>query len=224
MVLDVETANDLNDAMVYDIGFAVVDTWQNRIVKEYSYVIEDVFYRMADVMTTAYYAAKIPQYIEDVQNGKRKVVSFKWAKYIIARIMDTYKIKEVYAYNASFDRNALNQTLRYLTKSEERHFFSDKIRVKCIWNMACQTICQTLEYKEFCEENGYFANRERNYKTSAEMVYRFLHSNTIFEEVHMGIEDVRIETEILLKISANFTGYSCRINKGCWQKVKRVGI
>lgn len=222
MVLDVETANTLDDAMVYDLGFAVVDTWKNEIVKEYSYVIKDVFYKMADVMTTAYYAEKIPSYLEGIDKKERKVVSFKWVRYMVGRIMKCYEIREVYAYNAYFDKTALNKTLRYLTKSEDRWFFPYGTEIKCIWNMACQTICQTSEYKEFCEENGYFANHERNYKTSAEMVYRFLRRNTEFEEVHMGLEDVRIETEIMLTIASEFTNYTNEINRLCWRTVKRI--
>ena len=42
LVLDVETANNLEDALVYDIGFAVVDN-KGRIYKTASYVIREIF-------------------------------------------------------------------------------------------------------------------------------------------------------------------------------------
>ena len=49
LVLDVETANSLEDALVYDIGYAVIDN-KGDIYKTASYVIRDIFIKEKDLM------------------------------------------------------------------------------------------------------------------------------------------------------------------------------
>ena len=51
-----------------------------------------------------------------------------------------YQITEVYAYNAHFDINALNNTLAFVTDNKCRFFFERKITPCCIWHIACQTV------------------------------------------------------------------------------------
>ena len=74
--LDTETCNgiliddklDLTQSLVYDIGWAITDK-RGRIYKTRSFVVKEIFYGMADVMASAYYANKIPQYKEDIKNA-----------------------------------------------------------------------------------------------------------------------------------------------------------
>ena len=60
----------------------------------------------------------------------------------IREVMKKSNINTVCAYNANFDRNALNTTLRYVTKSKMRWFFPFGTKFNCIWSMACDTIYQ----------------------------------------------------------------------------------
>ena len=52
MVLDTETANGLDDPLVYDIGFAIIDK-KGQVYLEKSFVIYDTFVLMKDLMQTA---------------------------------------------------------------------------------------------------------------------------------------------------------------------------
>ena len=47
LVLDVETANQVLDALVYDIGLAIVDSYGN-VYAQYSLVVADIFEDEAD--------------------------------------------------------------------------------------------------------------------------------------------------------------------------------
>ena len=67
--LDTETANGLEDALPYDIGYAVIDT-NGKIYLTRSFINADIFYYRA-LMNTAYYANKIPMYEKDIVEGKR---------------------------------------------------------------------------------------------------------------------------------------------------------
>ena len=75
LVIDTETANGLEDPLVYDCGFAVVDKW-GTVYEAHSFVNRDVFVYEHELMKTAYYAKKIPQYVEDLRNGKRTMANF----------------------------------------------------------------------------------------------------------------------------------------------------
>ena len=227
LVVDVETANSLDDPLVYDIGGCVCDK-QGRIYDSFSFTIRDIFVYERDLMQTAYYANKIPSYVEEHYTGARKMVSFYEARKHILNLMDEYKIKDVCAYNAHFDRNALNTTQRWLTKSKYRYFFPYDTNFICIWNMACQTLCQRKTYKEFCEKNNFTSNRKgepnaRNYSTSAETVYRYLILNAAYEEEHKGLDDVKIEAYIMRRCFEAHKAFpdGKGIKRNCWMKVKR---
>lgn len=221
-LLDVETANDTQDALTYDVSCRFLNT-QGKIFDERAFVIRDIFIGEPYLMKTAYYAEKCPEYKADMFAGKREMMNFMDMRREILNLMNKYDCHTVAAYNCAFDRNALNTTLRYITKSKYRWFFPYDTKFVCIWNMACNTICQTSEYKSFAELYRYYSNHGKNYRATAETVYAFLSQNPNFNEEHKGMEDVRIEHEIMkecLKMKDELMG----ISRGCWQKVKRGAL
>lgn len=228
LILDTETANNMDNPLVYDIGGVVADK-QGRIYEGFSFVIRDIFVYEREMMKSAYYTAKIPEYVRDIRAGKRKMVSFYEARHYILNLMNKYNITDVAAYNAHFDRNALDTTQRWLTKSKHRYFFPYGTSFTCIWNMACQTICQRVTYKRFCEDNNFTSNRKnsptaKNYSTSAETVYRYLIMAPEYLEEHKGYDDVLIETAIFRACNRAHKAmpYGKGIRRNCWMDVKRV--
>lgn len=222
LVLDVETANTIDDAFVYDIGWRIIDIF-GKTYAEGSFVIRDIFVYEHELMKQAFYAEKIPEYIEDIRNGKRKMINFLDARKKILSIMRQFNCHTVAAYNASFDRNALNTTLRFLTKSKIRYFFPYDTTFICIWNMACNSICQSGEYRTFAETNRYYSNNGKNYRATAEIVYGYLTNNVSFQEEHKGLDDVEIECEIFTKCFKELKGVMS-IKRNCWQNVRRGAL
>lgn len=194
LVIDVETAGTLDEPLVYDVGGAVIDK-NGQVYETFSFVIEEIFYGHADIMQSAYYAEKIPQYKEDLFYGLRSVATFDQVYEYVRDIINKYNIKVFLAYNARFDRNALNYTLQYLTDGENKYFLPYDVDVQCIWTMAKDTICKQKSYKRFCLNNGFLTARGQ-IKTSAEVVYRYMTFDEKFVESHTGLEDVRIESQI----------------------------
>ena len=223
LILDVETANDTIDAIVYDIGFMLVDLYTNAICEQGSFVIRDTFVYERELVKVAYYGDKIPEYVADIQQGKRQMIDFLTARRHILNLMEKYGCHTVAAYNCNFDRNALNTTLRFLTKSKYRYFFPYSTNFVCIWNMACNSICQSGEYRTFAETNRHFSNHGKNYRATAETVYAFLTDNANFTEEHKGLDDVKIECEIFVKCFKEMGGVM-GIKRNCWQRVKRGAI
>ena len=215
LVVDVETANSTNDALVYDLGVAVTDR-QGNIYETASFIIADIFMDEAELMTSAYYAEKIPQYYAGIRAHDFKVTSFYNARKAVLELMEKYGIDTVAAYNANFDRSALNTTQRWLSKSKFRYFFPYETKVYCIWHMACQVICTQKRYAKFCQEND-FVSPSGNMKTSAEAVYAYMTKDSNFDESHTGLADVLIECQIMAKCFAQHKKMDKSINRLCWR-------
>lgn len=203
--LDTETCNgiliddklNLSQSLVYDLGWQVCDK-QGRIYKTESFVIYETFVGMKDVMVSAYYAKKIPQYWNDIKNRQRKLVSFWTVWKAFKKDMETYNVKNVFAHNARFDLNALNNTIRYLSKSKYRFFFPYDTEIWDTLKMARQTIGKQKAYIRFCEKNNYMTKHKKpQVRLTAEILYRYISGNNEFTESHTGLEDVKIETMIL---------------------------
>ena len=154
---------------------------------------------MKDVMSSAYYAEKIPTYWEQVKSGERKLVRFQTMYNIFWEDVKKYGVKNVFAHNARFDYNALNNTIRYITKSKKRYFFPYKIEIWDTLKMARQTIGKQKSYRKYCELNGFVTNHKTPQpRLTAEIIYRYITGDVTFEESHTGLEDVLIETKILV--------------------------
>lgn len=215
MVLDVETVNDTTDALVYDVGFAICDR-TGKIYDMDSMLIADIYLYERELMDTAYYADKLPLYREKLFRKEIRLVSYFEAQKTIKRKLEEWNVESVCAYNASFDRNALNTTLRWETKSRYRWFLPYGTKVDCIWHMACQVICTQKKYQKFCFDNGYTSG-SGNVKTDAETVYRYMTRDTEFEEEHTGFRDVEIEVEILAYCLRQKKKMNRGINRFCWK-------
>ena len=204
--LDTETCNaivmgddkpDLTQSLVYDLGWAVVDK-KGRVYQTRSYVIAEIFLDMKEAMKSAYYAEKIPKYWEDIKSGKRILATFWTVKKTLMEDIKTYGVKNIFAHNAGFDVRALNNTIRYITKSKFRWFFPRKIEIWDTLKMARQTIGKQKMYKEFCLRNNYITKHKKpQVRLTAEILYRYITGDNNFVESHTGLEDVLIETKIM---------------------------
>ena len=207
IVLDTETANtsganggvDATSALVYDLGFAVIDS-KGRVYETFSFVNSDVFFKMQDVMTSAYYADKIPLYIEGISNGDYEVKTWFEIRSKLAEMCDLYSPNAIIAHNAYFDYKSATATQRYLTKSKYRFFFPFDIPMWDSLKMARATIGKSEDYKNFCEENGFLTKHKNpRPRLTAEILYRYLTNDMDYKEEHTGLADVMIEKEIFLK-------------------------
>lgn len=219
LIVDTETANSVEEPLPYDIGYAICDR-TGHIYMERSFVVAEIFLDMQDVMKSAYYAEKIPKYWEDIKNGKRIVKSIYNIRKQIIEDMKTYNVKYVGAYNMGFDKRALNNLVRYTTKSFVRWFFPYGTKYICIWHLACQTLLNTRTYIDFAKRNGLVSEKD-NILTSAESAFRFLTNNITFDESHTGLEDVKIEIEIMKKCFDTHKKMNKNINTGCWRIVQK---
>lgn len=203
IVLDTETCPldknfegvDPNNMWVYDVGYAIIDK-RGKVYRERSFINADIFLNEKLLMNSSYYANKIPQYWEDIKSGKRVLTSFYNIRKTLLEDIAEFEVEEVYAYNMRFDYLSLNNTERWLTKSQYRYFLTKDLVICDIMKMARDVIAPMPTYKRFCEEHGYMTKNNR-VQLKAETVYKFITKDLDFIESHTGLEDVMIEKEIL---------------------------
>jgi hypothetical protein len=210
LFMDSETAEtnvvngqlDVSNGQVYDLGLMVIDE-NGKVYDQISMVNEDVFFGMPESMQNAYYADKIPQYLEDMRMGKRKIVN-SWQMYkIFKEMLQKYDISAVVAHNAFFDVNVLNSTMRYQTKSCKRWFVPWGYTIIDTLKLARNTFGKDPDYIEWCKANDYMTKHEvPRPRLTAEILYRYITGNNDYVESHTGLEDVTIEKEIFLKCMA----------------------
>lgn len=195
-VLDTETCPIVeskkvnpNNMLVYDIGYQIIDK-KGNIYIERSFVVDEIFLGEIKKMKSSYYCNKIPQYIKDISTGTRILKPFKDIISIFKKDLETYNCKIVSAHNAIFDYVSLKTTIKYL-RYEKTYFFPYDITIWDTMKMARATICKN---KTYC---FYTANGRKS--ATAENLYKYISHDYNFQENHTGLEDVKIETVILLK-------------------------
>ena len=210
LIIDTETTNSIDDPIVYDVGFAVIDK-EGKVYESHSYAIADIIL-VDDMMDSAYYKEKIPSYWEEIKEGKRKLRRFKTVKAIVADIIKQYDIEIVIAHNAKFDYRSLNLTQRYITSSKFRYFFPYGIKVWDTLKMSREILKGSDSYRKFCIDNGYITKRNQN-RFTAEILYRYITNNLDFVEAHKGLDDAMIEKEIFAYCMKEYP----QINGALWE-------
>jgi len=205
MVLDTETCNaiavdgkklDLTQSLVYDVGFQVIDK-KGNIYEQFSAAVREIFCGERDLMKSAYYCKKIPQYWEQIWAGERLILSLLEIRSIVYQVCEKYGITTISAHNARFDVRALNNTIRYVTKSKYRYFLPYNVEIWDSMGMAADVVAKTPTYRAFCEDNGLLCKNGQVRKT-AEALYRYISNDNTFNEKHTGLEDVKIESIIVV--------------------------
>lgn len=193
MMLDTETTNGLEDPIVYDVGFEVFDL-SGRVYETASFINQDVF-KDTELMASAYYVEKIPQYEEQIKNGKSVLLPWCMIKWKIYDVCKRHNVKIVSAHNVRFDYKSLHYTQRYITTSKYRYVLPKNVEWWDTLKMAKTVFAGDYDYRVFCLKNNYVtANNQNRY--TAEIIYRFLSGDNSFDEAHKGLDDVRIEKEI----------------------------
>lgn len=194
IVLDTETTNSLDDPIVYDFGWAVVDK-TGKIYETYSFVVADIFLD-DELMASAYFKEKISSYWDDIKSGKRELKRFDNIRKIFRKCVKENNVNKFFAHNMRFDYKSVNLTQRFLTSSKYRYFFPYGAEICDTLKMARQVLKNNTDFDNFCYDNNYLTKRGCK-RYTAEILYRFISNNNNFCESHTGLEDVLIEKEIM---------------------------
>lgn len=191
----IENARDIaQGAQVYDLGYIVADA-SDAVYCERRFIISDVFCNVS-LMESAYYADKIPAYHAALAAGEATMATLREAMNTLRTDIKEHNVDTVWAYNARFDRTALNSSVTTASNGWNTWALPYGVKWCDILQFARTTICDTKKYKKFCAENGYLTKTGRARHT-ADMVGKYL-KNTDYQEQHTALQDARDELDILL--------------------------
>lgn len=195
IVLDTETLG-LDNPLIYDCGYIIYDTELKAKIKEKSYIIKQIFDN-EQLFATAYYHKKRPLYIERLKSGYSKKVGWGSLVNYLKKDIEKYNIDFVGAYNSRFDYRAFDRTCSLYNKPNPLAKL-DPVE-NDIMNFI-GVITDTQDYKDFCETNGFMTKHAKpRPQKKAETLYSYLTKNVGYEEEHTGLEDSKIELNILLE-------------------------
>ena len=107
MMIDTETTNDIDYPFCYDVGYRIFDLAGN-VYEEASYVNADIFLDK-ELMASAYYAEKVPQYWRDIWEKRRELLAWRVIK---ARIWEAIQRNNVTIISATQISNVLMSKTR----------------------------------------------------------------------------------------------------------------
>ena len=220
-ILDTETTGNPGSPFIYDMAWVVLDRELN-IVTAKEYLVKEVF-ETNFLMNTAYYASKRPKYNERVAQGEIELLPFRDILNELMNDMKKHGAKVLSAYNIGFDNRAIRQTIELVASDMLPKWdkFNTRLSKLCIWDLATDTLLQNEDFKEVAYEQGWIS-KAGNFKTSAEIAYRYLTKDYNFIEEHTALADVYIEYEILHYCLTNYKGRAnYGLKGGSWHKVNR---
>lgn len=224
MVLDTETTGDFNQPLIYDFAYRIIDL-EGNILFERSSLVREIF-NSRFLMDKAYYSDKVELYNKMLENKEIDILPYSTLIKEFVAMARKYKVNVIAAYNVAFDFKALNGTMQVAYSQGQDDLILEKLfnqknkHLLCIWNLACETILNTDEYREYADTHG-FKSDKGNYLSNAEVAFAYIKETPDFKEKHMALSDVEIEIEILLFILNHYTGnISYGLHYGSWQKIQ----
>lgn len=216
---DTETAGSIGFPLPYDFSYIIGNPATEKIFVRRAFVVREIW-EDEKLMASAYYANKRPLYERDIEAGLRVVLPWGVICKIVRDDMERYDCHTVGAYNMGFDKRAICNDAKYITRGKYHFVFPLDTEFICVWRMACTSILRSIWFIKWAEQNKAFT-ASGNLSTSAETAYRYITKQTEFEEDHMGIEDALVEWAILLKILQSRMKYETTPNSACWREPQK---
>lgn len=191
MVIDTETVGDIPRQVAYDVGGLITDR-SGKIYAEFHWVVKEIFGDL-ELMHSAYYSNKFQSYIEGVYAQQIEPIPFAEVLNRLTALIDAYDVKTIAAYNLRFDDRAMANTCQLLF--DNRNWLNRDVERLCIMHAACdvlygQRYIRLAQARQWLTAKGYIS-------TTAENGYRYVSGDYDFEEAHRGLDDCRIEAQIL---------------------------
>lgn len=205
--IDTETVMDLQNAMPFDTGYVVYNNKEDKIEKQGTFLTRK-FVNNKYIMLSSWSANKYERYYKPLLNTKTKDVKVESVERIakeFTKIIKKYNIKYMFGHNGKFDYQVLKRLFEDVGVKNP----FENLDIIDTMMLSYKTITTTKEYENFCKENRNISKKVDNKAVSrfitdsnrvrqtAESIFAFIDKNIDFEESHTGLEDIKIELEIL---------------------------
>lgn len=219
MVFDTETTTQ--NHIAYDVGFLVC-TRKGEILFEYSSLVEDVV-TSPELMRAAFYHNKLYQrYIPMLHDNDIELESWQSIFQCMQSAIEEFGVNVVASYNLPFDARVMRTMQSAFGNGAG--LLAPETKTLCIWNLACLTRLNTNRFRNTADIFGWKSDKG-NYRTNAEVAYRYLMNEPSFVEDHTALADCRIESQIMVECfrSKRAMPYDATINNP-WKLVQREDI
>lgn len=199
LIFDTETINALNNLDMFDFGYVVLDN--EKIIDKGSYLVKEVY--GTDLFQRAYYYEKnSEEYVKKLEQKTIEIKTVAEIRDILNGLFKIYKIDVIAGFVIKFDIRVLNFNFKkYLGATSEISIskLSEKCKIVDIGLLFANKYAKIKDYKDFCMLNGYMTEKG-NYKTTAEVIYRFITGKNEHSEEHTGMNDCIEEGEIFSSV------------------------
>lgn len=202
LILDVETI-DLKKPWIYEFSYLLLDleTGETKVTMRLTEEVYD-----SPLFSKAYYYHKNKHIYEQlVDDRKAEIMSLADIRQEFNDVIAHEDISYFSAYNMKFDLRAINSTFEHFNVGNKAQLNYDKIKRVGIKPLDVGVLFMLTEgrepcYRCFCKKNGFYTKNNdgsiKNYKTTAEIVYRYHINKPLWEEAHIGGMDCLIEADI----------------------------
>lgn len=215
IVLDVE---GMSTQLPYNIGWIVCDKHGEIFEQNSIAVLPAIWENLKNCFQAQEMTHRnVQDILQDIARPERKYdyLDIEGAKKRILNSIIFNRVTEIWAYNCSFDKSSLSR----LFGDEDFRLIDSLVTFYDVIPAIVQTRLLTKEYVDWCNKNG-FITAKGNVMTKAEVVHKYLTKDINFVEEHTGLDDCKIEYQILLnaiksnqKIDRSLTTPAWRIFK-----------
>ena len=214
-VIDCETSGNGSKQRVINVGIVIGDNYGN--------VLERVEYNIKENIELARtYPVNEQYYLEKVLflNNVKWISTTEWYhkfSELLFKYAPDYTL-ELWSYNANFDYRAITNDWKREHLISNRKLQQLDENWSCIWN-ASSLFFQRRSFQEFTRKYGYITPKG-NVRSSAEVVHRYLTRDVSFIEEHTGLEDAKIEYDILCTLLKQRKKLDKEKSGGIWHKAQ----
>ena len=222
VVLDTETIGTFGRPLIHDFAWQIVNK-DFEVLTARRYLVKEFHIEQNWVLNASeFFRSKKALYTEAINAESVEVKPWKVVIGQFIADLRAYNVKVISAYNLAFDYKAIKYTNAFFNNEDTKVMKAvDARSMLCIWNLACDTILDTDDYRQYATMKN-FISEKGNYLTNAEKCYAYLMNADNFEEEHTALADVEIETDILKYIVNNCKGkVKYGLAYSCWQKVQK---
>ena len=217
-VIDTETApcstcEGVNPRMQrpYDIGMVIAHIDLDgsvTVLDEFDALVSETW-RNAERMHQAFYANNLPFYELALETGRIEELPLRKVRDRINNRLYFYGARSIWAYNVSFDKTVLYESVLEDSNSYQPAFITGRHEWLDIMSAASRTALATPEYLAWARAQGRVCKDGRP-RATAQDAYRYLTEDSYYVERHTALSDARDELKVLAALVKNYGYYNVR--------------
>lgn len=193
----------------YDIGMVIAHVGLDgsvTVLDEFNALVSETW-RDAERMSRAFFANNLPFYELALEVGRIKERPLRVVRRSINARLAKFGVRDVWAYNVSFDKTVLNKSAEEDSNGYVEGFLANPHSCWLdIMSAASRTALATPEYLAWATSQGRVCKDGRP-RATAQDAYRYLTEDRLYTERHTALNDARDELKILAALVKNY-GYN----------------